>query len=78
MKTPYDFQILQDSTVSRNKKLFSLRLPELEALCYCSLNLELTCMIETVKLNVIIILLVILKATQVCSVVTRSDFAAML
>ena len=34
-------------------------------------------MIETVKLNVIIIL-VIPKATQVCSVVRRSDFAAML
>jgi len=33
-------------------------------------------MIETVKLNVIIIL-VIPKATQACSVVRRSDFAAM-
>ena len=35
-------------------------------------------MIDTVKLNVIIILLVTLKATQACSVVRRSDFAAML
>jgi len=38
--------------------------------------LERTSMIETVKLNVIIIL-VIPKATQACSVVRRSDFAAM-